>query len=284
MCLPTKSSAKKLSGGFTLIELLVVIAIIAILAAMLLPALAKSKTKAQGIQCMGSTRQLMIAWRLYAEDNRDNLLSAYNAGNATAGPSWVPTQPSTLYLNYSTPSQQGNWDYANTIEQSPMWNYCGKSRSIFHCPADPSTGINSAGQTVPRVRSMSMNGWVGGVWGGVAGEDGTYGRANGTAFKKLTSMKNPGPTQFIVLLDERYESINDGLFLIDMDGYPTSSPNGLADFPAVYHNGASGIAYADGHSEVHKWRDAATLSVSMPARNVAAPTDAPWLQDHATRP
>ena len=261
--------------AFTLIELLVVIAIIAILAAMLLPALSKAKIKAQAVQCMNLSRQLMYAWRLYTDDNNDQLLSAYNTGNLAAAPSWVPSSP---MLDYANPSAQGNWDYANTIEKSPMWAYTSKNREIFHCPADPSTGRDPSGKVGPRVRSMSMNFWIGGVDGG------DYGRPNGTAFTKLSSIKSPGPSQFIVLLDERHESINDGLFLIDMLGYPTSSPNGLRDFPAIYHGGASGLAFADGHSEIHKWRDSATLQKAMPARYSAAPNDVFWLQDHATRP
>jgi prepilin-type processing-associated H-X9-DG protein len=182
-------------------------------------------------------------------------------------------------LDYANPSAQGNWDYANTIEKSPMWAYTGKSRGIFHCPADPSQGKNSKGELVPRVRSMSMNFWMGGVDGG------DYGRANGTVFRKLSNMKSPGPSQFIVLLDERHESINDGLFLITMTGYP-NTPAGLADFPAIYHGGASGVAFADGHSEVHRWKDAVTLKLNWTAadRGAAAPIDSFWLQDHATRP
>ena len=264
------------TSAFTLIELLVVIAIIAILAAMLLPALARSKLKAQGIQCMNNSRQLMLAWRLYTDDNNDNLLASFNTGNTAAPPSWVP---SDLMLDYANPGAQGNWDYANTIEKSPLWSYTGKNRAIFHCPADPSQGRDSSGKLAPRVRSMSMNFWMGGVDGG------DYGRINGTVFRKAASMKYPGPSQFIVLLDERHESINDGLFLISMTGYP-GTPAGLNDFPAIYHGGAAGIAFADGHSEVHKWKDPLTLKAAWSAadRGGAAPTDSAWLQDHATRP
>lgn len=187
-------------------------------------------------------------------------------------------------LDFANPSAQGNWDYANTIEKSVLWPYCGQNRAIFRCPADPSTGRNSAGATVPRVRSMAMNFWMGGAWTGAAGDNGSYGRVNGTVFRKLSSMKSPGPSQFIVLLDERHESINDGLFLIMMDGWPTSSPQGLRDFPAIYHGGAAGIAFADGHAEIKKWQDAATLQPTMPARGAAAPRDVAWLQDRASRP
>jgi prepilin-type processing-associated H-X9-DG protein len=190
----------------------------------------------------------------------------------------VPSD-SNLWLDYANPSAQGNWDYANTIEKSPLWQYCSRNRAIFKCPADPSTGRDNLGNTVPRVRSMSMNLWMGGVDGT------TYSRINGTVFKKYSSISAPGPAQFIVLLDERHESINDGLFVINMDGYPTSPPqNQNSDFPAIYHGGASGIAFADGHSEIHRWQDPAFLQKTMPARTAPAPRDFFWLADHGSRP
>src|SRR6476659_4367136 len=115
--------------GFTLIELLVVIAIIAILAAMLLPALSKAKVLAQATQCMNDTRQLALAWRLYAEDNREELPFGY-ATAANAPYVWVKG-----YLDDSNPSASDNWNLDTTLRASLIWPYCGKSVGIFHCPA-----------------------------------------------------------------------------------------------------------------------------------------------------
>jgi prepilin-type N-terminal cleavage/methylation domain-containing protein/prepilin-type processing-associated H-X9-DG protein len=281
------SLASRCRHGFTLIELLVVIAIIAILAAMLLPALGRAKLKAQGVGCMNNTRQLQISWRMYAEDNRDSIPFAYATVPDAAPYAWVPCG-APWDLDDAAPTTQGNWDYVNTIYKSPIWPYCGKAKGIFHCPADTSYAITSTGQRVPRVRSVSMNNWVGGngdtppLYKGYFG-----GGGNWLVYRKLADMVRPGPAMTFVFLDERQDSINDGYYVNEMDGYPNMSTTKIVDYPASYHGGACGFAFADGHSEIHKWRDPRTMPplTTKLTLNIPSPNnpDVFWMQDRCTR-
>ena len=278
----SKPPGKHRGAAFTLIELLVVIAIIAILAAMLLPALAKAKAKAQAIQCLNGTRQLMIAWRLYVDDNNDSLPFAY-ATAANAPYAWVPSGVA-LRLNIADPAQQGNWDYQNTIMKSSIWPYCGQAAGIWRCPADTAYGIDPVKGRVPRVRSVSMNHWVGG--NGDAGPSYSTLAGNWQLFRKLSSIRQPATV--FVFLDERQDSINDGLFLTDMSGYPSGSGT-MRDYPGMYHSKGAGFAFADGHSEIKHWRDGRTtppLGNTPPPRPISMPNnpDLMWMQEHATQP
>jgi len=240
MKFPEQSKCRK---GFTLIELLVVIAIIAILAAMLLPALTKAKIKAQGIKCLSNTKQLTLGWVMFGTDNQDKLMP--NPGWVDGSMSWT--------------SAADNLDTAKLLTGT-MGDYV-KNPGVYKCPGDTSDAPNGV-----RVRSVSMNGALGnssGPDGKGQGPDGkrlyyaknSPGPAVGTGAKKMGDLNTTGPANVFVILDEHADSLSgvggDATFMHD-PGYLPSSEK-WRDLPASYHNGAGSFSFADGHSEIHKW-------------------------------
>jgi prepilin-type N-terminal cleavage/methylation domain-containing protein/prepilin-type processing-associated H-X9-DG protein len=280
--------------GFTLIELLVVIAIIAILAAMLLPVLSRSKLKAQGIYCMNNTRQLVLAWIMYAGDNADatapnvdGTVAPNLSGKSASTPSWVA---GVLTLGGAVNQDNINTDMLLNHDGYPYGAYLGsylKSAAVFKCPADRSTA-KIFGKTMARVRSYSMNNFVGNPSRSTTdGSADPFGNPQGDSpfppYPKIALILSP--TMTFVVLDEREDSINDGTFSTD-----ENSPLHLRDVPASYHGGAGGFSFADGHAEIHKWTSAWILQpiqaapineYYFPSATAAGIGDLQWLQLHA---
>ncbi len=270
--------------GFTLIELLVVIAIIAILAVMLLPALSATKRKAQGTYCMNNTRQMALAWIMYADDNQNQL--APNMGQGPNGPAsqpgaanaanacWVAGCLSLPQFNPNTGPENTNTAMLIDHVAYPNGAFLGpyiKTYAAFKCPADTSKAL-IYGRMMNRVRSISMNNFL----GNPSQPENDANLGNYLCYKRSSSLRSP--TLTFVFLDERPDSINDATFFTAVKNNP---PTTIIDIPANFHGGAAGYSFADGHSDLHKWHSAALLKPlqTQPINNLSVTGDAAGLAD-----
>jgi prepilin-type N-terminal cleavage/methylation domain-containing protein/prepilin-type processing-associated H-X9-DG protein len=253
-----RSGDRRDASGFTLIELLVVIAIIAILAGMLLPALARAKTKAQGVKCMSNLKQIMLAFRLYADDYNGLYMP-----NTYGGDGWVR---GVVDFNGSNAD---NWDPQSLLDprRAVLGPYT-TAPGIYQCPADWTTVNRPNVGVVRRIRSIAASQAVGtwsdgksptmGYWLDSALVGGALTNPGGKwrVYSRDADVIRPSPTMLWVFIDEHPASINDGGFGFRM---PNSSADtagqGWVDYPAGFHNNAGALAFVDGHAEIHRWID-----------------------------
>ena len=236
--------------GFTLIELLVVIAIIAILAAMLLPALSKAKARAQGIACLSNLKQMALGSIMYQGDAADHLLPCG---------SWLDVGDGLDFMYHTS-----NTNAAALIDSASLMSAYIKSPGVYHCPSDLHPALNG-----PRVRSVSMM-----QSAGAGGGSSQFINMNGRTYfsaVKTSDLAHPGPANITLFLDEHADGINDAVFAMKYGEAPGQEQ--WQDLPASYHNKCTSFAFADGHGEIHRWLDPRTTQYQVTGNTSTTP---PW--------
>jgi len=284
-------------GAFTLVEMLVVFAIIAMLAALLLPSVYRAKDESPGIKCLNNKRQMILGWQMYAQDNKEFIV--------LASPSGTANDPLNKYAwcqqDEDFTDNPKNYDPSVAITTGPLYPYIN-SYMVYRCPSDTSV-IDHGGQLLPRVRTVSMNFFLGGFGGGNAAQgSGTASWGNNyPIYRKTTDLiagNSPGPSDTWVFVDERQDCISWPEYMTDMAGNQPNMPAQFgfnADMPGMYHNRSATFAFADGHASMQHWLDVRTTpplqspsqsaagssGPALPTLAVPHDADVAWLQLHS---
>ena len=261
--------AQRPGAAFSCLDLLTTIGVLALLALLLTPALARTRVTDYAFQCKHNMRRLILGWQMYAKENNGNLPNCFD---------WVPDYPG--YLSYAA----NNSDNTNVayLQNSALGPYV-RDVTVFKCPADRSLALEGA-VFLPRVRSVSMSqSFCAQNEGHLEDNKPGYYRH----YVNVADMVLPAPANLWVMIDESPDSVNDAAFAVKMDPYGAT----WQDLPSILHYGGCGFAFADGHSEIHKWNDNRTLTqlkvkYAPCMYGLVQPNNADirWLQDGATAP
>ena len=272
-------------AGFTLLELMVILSLLALGAAMLAPALARTQPNTRAFQCLHNVRQLAAAASMYSSDNGDSYPPNRDGGNC--GQDLDDASWAGGWLDFdanNTDNTNINYLISHTLPGYTYAAYVGqylKTPQPFRCPSDTSVCVEGR-VTLPRVRSYSVQNWIAGdpAPGVAGGRTWTSPSRYGPYYQKVTALKVPSLT--LTFLDERQDSINDGCWFTDPDTLYQ-----IVDWPASYHDNACALSFADGHSELHKWSDPRTMPVLHPYQlldndiNLPGDKDILWIAQHA---